>query len=141
MERTKTMNCIYCRSETSVANSRPQKRLNQVWRRRKCRQCSATFTTIEALSWEQSILVMKRGGKIRPFSREKLFISLVKACDHRPDGVNDASALTGTVMGKIAETMKEEPIATKLIATLAAESLQNFDQAAFMAYTSRSKQL
>lgn len=84
---------------------------------------------------------MKRGGKIRPFSREKLFISLVKACDHRPDGVNDASALTGTVMGKIAETMKEEPIATKLIATLAAESLQNFDQAAFMAYTSRSKQL
>lgn len=39
------MTCPYCGSDTKVINSRPQE--DSVWRRRKCVDCKARFSTTE----------------------------------------------------------------------------------------------
>jgi len=93
------MTCIYCAGKTQVINSRHQKRPNQVWRRRKCATCGNVWSTIEAVNYALALAVRQPAGNIEAFLREKLFISIYESCKHRPNALEDAEALTGTVIG------------------------------------------
>jgi len=73
------MVCIYCSGDTQVINSRLQKRPNQVWRRRKCLECGATFTTHELAAYEGSWRVKSSSAGLQPFNKNKLFLSLYKS--------------------------------------------------------------
>lgn len=90
------MVCIYCAHETQVINSRPNKRPNQVWRRRQCQTCRAVFTTHETADWATAVRVQRK-SRLEPFSRDKLFISLLESLRHRDTAIGDAGALTATV--------------------------------------------
>ena len=129
------MVCIYCGQETGVSNSREQKRLNQVWRRRKCQGCGAIFTTVEAAAREQAFVVKSGAKHSQPFSRDKLFISIYESVKHRPTALSDAGALTDTVIGKLLRTNVEGVVQCADIVDLTNAILKRFDRAASVHYT------
>jgi transcriptional regulator NrdR family protein len=89
------MVCVYCGSETKVTNSRHQKRTNQVWRRRQCLKCTALFTTEEKTDHTSLWKVKKNNEEtLVAFSRDKLFLSIYKSCEHRLNALADAASLT-----------------------------------------------
>lgn len=128
------MQCIYCGSDTKVNNSRLQKRLNRVWRRRECTQCRAVFTTEEAVELSGSIVVRSNTKKVQPFSRDKLFASLLHALGHRQTAVADAGALTATIIAKLLLATTNAAVTPQEIVIIAHETLERFDMAAATQY-------
>ena len=127
------MVCIHCRSETQVINSRSLKRPNQVWRRRKCTKCDAIFTTREVAQYELTWLV-RRKGSLAPFNRDKLLLSIFTSCRHRPSALEDASALTETVMNKLLFTANNGVLEASAVASTVQVALNRFDKAASVHY-------
>lgn len=127
------MVCIYCGSETSVINSRPQKRQNHIWRRRQCASCAAVFTTSEAPDFLKSLSVV-RGNNLQPFSRDKLFLSVNDSLRHRKSATSDASALTDTVISRLYPVIASGSVDSAEITKFAHAVLRNFDSAAATYY-------
>jgi transcriptional repressor NrdR len=117
-----------------VTNSRPQKRLLQIWRRRTCLQCGATFTTNEAINLATSIVMRHQNGVIAPFSRDKLFLSILRAVGHRKQPLEDADALAATVIGKLLRATTEAAIDSEQVVEIVLETLQHFDTSAAVQY-------
>jgi transcriptional regulator NrdR family protein len=128
------MVCTYCGGETQVTNSRHQKRLNQVWRRRHCLSCGATFSTHEAAVYEDSWRVLDARGHMHPFLRNKLFLSLHKSLEHRKRSVEDATGITNTVVSLLLSQADKGVLEPNSIALTAYEVLGNFDKAASTHY-------
>jgi len=133
------MVCIYCGGKTQVTNSRLQKRLNHVWRRRECLQCHAIFTTEEAADYSGSIVVRSQNGTISPFSRDKLFSSLLQSLGHRPTAVDDAGALTATIVAHLVREHRKPAISPSEIIKIAHITLERFDTAAAVQYAAYHK--
>ena len=125
------MNCIYCEERTSVVNSRHQRRNNNIWRRRHCPKCNAVFTSIEAadLSYSVSYRPAPTSNTVEPFSREKLFISIYESCKHRETALEDAIALTDTVLTKLKPYFKQIIIEREFIIKTTLATLERFDKA------------
>lgn len=131
------MVCIYCQSETEVTNSRAKARAPSVWRRRACKQCDAQFTTLELPSYELSLTVQGQDKQhLYPFSRDKLFLSLHRALGHRKTALEDATALTNTVIARIFQRklFKEGVLESKDLSKTAYEVLKRFDPLAATSY-------
>lgn len=128
------MVCLYCSGETSVVNSRKQRKNNHIWRRRRCLDCSALFTSVETPVLSSAWRVQGRNGNFKPFSRDKLLISILNSCRHRKEPLKDAMGLTSTTINKIGPHIRLATIKTTLIAKLTAEGLKHFDKAAFVQY-------
>lgn len=127
------MECIYCDHTTQVTNSRPQRRLHQIWRRRRCTSCGAIFTTIEKIELPLSVLVDTQGNVV-PFYRDKLFLSVHEACGHRKTALSDATALTDTIIARLRPLMVSGKIENHQIAEAAHQALRRFDKAAAVHY-------
>ncbi len=121
------MVCIYCSSKTQVTNSRPQKRLGRTWRRRECSQCGAVFTSIEAPDLAASLRVRLPNGKLAPFERDKLFMSVVQALGHRTDAVSASTALIDTITANVLQTAQEASVELESIKIHTAAVLEAFD--------------
>ncbi len=73
------MECPYChRAATEVTNSRATRGKAQIWRRRRCLNCKATFTTHEVIDLSH-LVVIKKSGKPEMFSRVKLYSGIYGA--------------------------------------------------------------
>jgi transcriptional repressor NrdR len=127
------MVCIYCTGKTEVVNSRPQKRANQIWRRRHCFDCGNIFTTIEGVNLSSSLLV-QNPGSLEPFLRDKLLLSMYDCLRHRKNPVNDATALTATVLHKLLGSVASPTLTRAQIVNTVASVLKNFDHAAHVQY-------
>jgi len=134
------MVCIYCEGPTRVSNSRPQKRLQQVWRRRQCGRCGAVFTTNEATDLSGSWVVRSAQGRPEPFSRDTLLVSVLRAVGHREQPVPDAGALTATIISKLLRATRSAEISPTQIASTTLETLQRFDDVAAVQYRAYHKQ-
>lgn len=128
------MVCLYCHSETIVSNSRPQKRLNSVWRRRACTRCRRLFSTIERVDYEKAWTVHYLNGRQSPFLRDKLFLSLYYSCQHRPSGLREAASLTNTVISSISLSNNSGVIQAHSLAQNTYIILKRFDKAAASHY-------
>ena len=127
------MVCIYCGNETKVVNSRPQKRLNRVWRRRTCLNCGTTFTSTEAVDLSGSVTV--RDIKLlEPFQRDKLLMSIYDSLKHRKSALSDATGLTDTVISQLYPLMSDAVIEKTVITEVTSVVLQRFDKAAATHY-------
>jgi transcriptional regulator NrdR family protein len=73
-------------------------------------------------------------GAISPFSRDKLFLSLYRSCQHRSDALSDASALTNTIIKKLLNQITSGTIPAKTIMQIAQVALNRFDKAASVHY-------
>lgn len=127
------MICIYCGNETQVFNSRHQKRLNQVWRRRRCTVCQAVFTTIEAPDTSQTVSV-RRNGRLEPFSREAILFTLYDSLRHRKTATSDATALTGTAVSLLYTLVTDAVLEREQIVETVASVLERFDKVAAVHY-------
>jgi transcriptional repressor NrdR len=114
-------------------NSRSQKRLNSVWRRRICDKCGSVFTTTESADYSLLLVIKGSDGRLRPFSRDKLFLSLLKSCEHRKNTVNDAAAITNTVIGTLIKA-KSINITSDTIKNVSTVALNRFDRVASTHY-------
>lgn len=128
------MVCIYCAGATQVVNSRHQKRSNQVWRRRQCGTCGAIFTSYETADLSSALAVADDTGRLSPFMKERLFLSVYKSCQHRKSAITDAKALTDTAVSQILHHAVGGLITPKHIATTCLAILQKFDTAAAVQY-------
>lgn len=127
------MVCIYCSNETRVINSRPQKRLNRVWRRRTCMTCGTTFTSSEAIDLRGSITV-RDISRLQPFQRDKLFMSIHDSLKHRKTALSDATSLTDTVISKLYPLMRDAILDKSDIIKITIGILSRFDKAAATMY-------
>ncbi|MDB5169897.1 MAG: nrdR [Candidatus Saccharibacteria bacterium] len=129
------MVCYTCGGDTAVLNSRPQKRSNQVWRRRQCVLCDTVYTTTESIDYAKSLLVQTTTKKrLLPFSRDRLLLSLYKSLGHRPTALSDAGGLCATIIAKLAPTAENNVINTRRIAETALVALNRFDKLAAQHY-------
>ncbi len=128
------MVCIYCQGKTSVINSRPQKRTNSTWRRRKCLDCNAITTSVEMTDLASALMVVSESSPPQPFSRDILLLSVYDSLRHRKSAIQDAQALTDTIISlTLASTTNPRlEIAKIKEATLA--TLAKFDEAAAVHY-------
>jgi transcriptional repressor NrdR len=133
------MVCLYCSGDTAVANSRPQHRTNQVWRRRRCLSCGAVFTTEESARRELAWTVGGRRGRSEPFSRDKLFLSLYRSCEHRKTVLEDAKGLTETVISRLAGSLSGGALSRQDIIGAAQVALNRFDKSASVHYAAYHK--
>lgn len=122
-----------------MVNSRPQRRNNHVWRRRLCISCGAVFSTEEGaqlgLAWQ-----VRSGRRLRPFSRDKLLLSLYRSCEHRQTALEDAQGLSETIIRKLQPHMADGVIESRDIIQVAQVALNRFDKAASVYYGARHRQ-
>lgn len=128
------MVCIYCQADTQVINSRLQKRANRVWRRRRCISCGNVVSTLESLDYATSVSFRGAQSRLQPFLRDKLFMSLLASLQHRKTALEDASALTDTVLGALPTMLHEGIIERPLLIQLTTDMLERFDTPAAVHY-------
>lgn len=129
------MVCYQCGADTQVINSRPQKRLNQVWRRRSCLLCDAAYTTTEGIDYGRSLLVRSATNKrLVAFERDRLFLSLHKSLGHRATALSDASNLAATITAKVAPLAAAGVVSARTITEVALVALNRFDKLAAQHY-------
>ncbi|MBC7581807.1 hypothetical protein H7097_02970 [Aeromicrobium sp.] len=131
------MVCTYCGGKTEVRNSRHQKRANQVWRRRHCLSCGATFSTHEQAAYDSVWRVRSKDDSLVPFHEQMLFVELYKACEHRSSALADATALTDTVINQLRKHATHGLLESHQIAITSYEVLARFDTAAAVYYQAR----
>lgn len=125
---------MHCGSETEVFNSRPQKRFNKIWRRRRCKSCRAVFTTVEDALYGDLWLVEDNKAKLKPFSRDKLFLSLHSSLGHRKTAINDAGALCNTIIKKLVPLASGGKLKSSDIIKSTEVALNRFDKLASAHY-------
>ena len=130
--------CIYCGTDTKVTNSRHQKRSNQVWRRRECKDCAATFTTHEAVELSGAVLIHK--GALGPLLPDILFVDLLNALKDHPNKHVAARELTTTVISHLVR-QKGMVYPSTSISKEAAGVLRRFDKRAYLRYVAEHPSL
>lgn len=128
------MVCVYCHEKLGVINSRIQKKQNNVWRRRRCPNCGALFTTSESIDLSKVLMIKRPNSQLEPFSREKLLSSIYESCKHRKTPEKDAESLTATIITKVFATNSDATIEINSIKELVTEVLTNFDKASASHY-------
>lgn len=79
-------------------------------------------------------------GQLSPFAKERLFLSIYKCCQHRKTAIEDATALTDTVVSHILKGAVDGLVLPKHIAEMCLATLQRFDTAAAVQYEAYHKQ-
>lgn len=115
-------------------NSRHQKKLNRVWRRRTCLNCGTTFTSSESVDLSGSITV-RDIRRLEPFQRDKLFMSIFDSLKHRKTAVSDATGLTDTVITQLYPLMQNAVVDKGQVVEAVIVILKRFDKAAAVHYT------
>lgn len=128
------MFCLFCNSATEVTNSRHRQKSNTVWRRRKCNVCQSIFTSYESFDIGAVIKVQNSNGTSRPFSRDKLFISVYEACRHRKTALGDATGLTDTIIALVANHKTDGIIKQSDLVSGTLKVLKRFDTVASTYY-------
>ena len=131
------MKCPYCKKDSQVTNSRHQKRTNSVWRRRKCTNCGAVWTSLERIDYATTWRVRK-GKHLTDFRVETLLISLYEALKHRKSSDVDAKYVCDTVIAKLS-TKKLAELPAELITTTAYDILRRYDKVAAGLYAATHK--
>lgn len=134
------MVCLYCGGETEVTNSRKQKRNNQVWRRRRCQQCDALFTTHEAIDLSLSLLV-EYNGVPTPFVPDRLYTEVLLALQDRPDCYTAAKEVTATVTGNLLKLPQSPLFSPPQISSATALVLKRLDRRGYLRYVAEHPSL
>jgi transcriptional repressor NrdR len=127
------MVCLYCNGKTRVINSRPQKRNNQIWRRRQCLSCEAIFTTHEGIDLS-SLLIVDIGTKPQPFLVDKLFTEVLLAVQEHKNCYEVAREVTSTIVAKLLKTPGKPVYGTRQISKITAQVLKRLDRRAWLRY-------
>lgn len=122
--------------DNRVIDSRPAENGSSIRRRRECEVCETRFTTYERV--EPQLMVLKRSGRIEPFSPAKLASGISAALADRPVSGSDIE----TVVEGIEETVRESgsQMTSEEIGRLVLDHLRELDEVAYLRYASVYKE-
>jgi transcriptional repressor NrdR len=131
------MFCINCfHTNTSVANSRPNKKQPQVWRRRTCRNCQTTFTTYERPSLADNKVITLPDSATDQFNLGKLILSIAQAFTHSPsDAQYNSLWLAQTVEDTL--STERQTLTPEDITATTHQILKKFDELAAIQYAAQ----
>lgn len=135
------MFCPFCKSENSrVLESRMTEEGSTIRRRRECENssCSKRFTTYERVE-VMPVLVVKRSGEREPYSREKLRLGLVRACEKTNITAEQIENIIDEIENELAKHGKRE-INSMVIGSLVLTCLRDLNQVAYVRFASVYRQ-
>lgn len=122
------MTCPFCTHDTKVYNSRDTHRSTQTWRRRQCVSCNKAFTTREKVDYN-GIISIRTPVDEKPYSRERLFLSLVRASDKLELPADMLSELTDSIELELQQNhfFETSPRDATVIVSIATTILHRYD--------------
>ena len=129
------MKCPYCATpETKVIDSRINQTGDITRRRRECLKCEGRFTTYERVE-EVMPVVIKKDGRREPYSRDKLYGGIQKACQKRSVPTHKVEALVNRIEKRIQSYgLKELPGRT--LGEMVMSELHLLDKVAYIRFAS-----
>jgi transcriptional repressor NrdR len=129
------MRCPRCEATgTRVIDSRDLEGGTTIRRRRECEACAHRFTTYERPEGAR-LAVVKRDGTREDFDRGKLQAGLLKALQKRPVTLAQVEGAVDDIEARI-QARGDTEVSSKEIGKLAAESLRDIDQLAYIRFAS-----
>lgn len=131
------MLCPACgAAETRVIDSRPAESGLSIRRRRQCEACRHRFTTYERL--EPQLMVMKRSGRLEPFSSLKLASGISAAFADRPVSGSDIEGVVDEIEEIVRRTGPQ--VDSEDIGHLVLDHLRDLDEVAYLRFASVYKE-
>jgi transcriptional repressor NrdR len=129
------MRCPRCEATgTRVIDSRDLEGGSTIRRRRECEACTHRFTTYERPEGAR-LLVVKRDGSRVDFDRAKVQAGLLKALEKRPVTLAQVEGAVDDIEARL-RARGDAEVSSKEIGKLAAESLRDIDQLAYIRFAS-----
>lgn len=128
------MVCIYCGGKTQVVNSRPLAKKRVTWRRRQCTECGSVVTTREQVDLAEALRVKDDSGRLEPFQRDKLFLSVYNSLSHRKTALQDATQLTDTIIEHLLRAQANGVLDIETLTSEALPVIKRFDPVAGVSY-------
>lgn len=133
------MKCPFCNySESKVLDSRMNKEMDTIRRRRECLKCAKRFSTAEKLEQELP-LVEKRDGRRETFDPAKIMSGLRKACEKRPIAITNLEKIVSRIEYVLTERSEKEIRSTE-IGEMVMDELKKMDEVAFVRFASVYRQ-
>lgn len=133
------MRCPFCSyGESKVVDSRPTDDGERIRRRRECLRCQRRFTTYEAIE-TVPLMVLKKDGSIEGFDRNKLFNSMLCACEKRQVSLSQIERAVDEIELTLQNSLARECPSSQ-IGEMAMEQLKTIDEAAYVRFASVYRQ-
>ena len=130
------MRCPFCKEDhDKVIDSRSSDGARVIRRRRQCLVCKKRFTTYEKISEAFRLSVVKKDNSRVPYEREKIVISLQKACYKRPVSIEKLQLITDKVEEFIFQNYDKE-VSSAIIGEVVMENLRRLDKVAYIRFAS-----
>ena len=136
-----SVHCPFCKSENSrVLESRTTEEGSTIRRRRECENtsCVKRFTTYERVE-VMPVLVVKKSSEREPYSREKLRLGLVRACEKTNITAEQIENVIDEIENELAKHGKRE-INSIAIGSLVLTHLKDLDPVAYVRFASVYRQ-
>jgi transcriptional repressor NrdR len=128
------MRCPWCNAdEDRVVDSRPAEGGAAIRRRRECLVCHRRFSTFERVEGV-GLMVIKRDGSKDPFTREKVYGSVMKAIKNRPVTPEQVEHLVDRVEEKMRR--KGPEVSSEQVGVAVLAGLAKLDQVAYIRFAS-----
>lgn len=127
------MKCIFCSGDTKVTDKRDGE--GETRRRRECLKCKKRFTTYERVE-EPNFIVIKKDKSREPFSREKLRVGILKACEKRPVETEQIDKVINDIERRLRNKIKGKEVGSEVIGEEIMKSLKKLDTVAYIRFAS-----
>ncbi len=125
------MKCIFCGADTHVTDKRESPEGTR--RRRECLKCKKRFTSYEKPE-KREIIVIKKDGRRESFSKEKLKIGIMKACQKRPISIKEIDGIIEDIEEKLLRKGKE--VKSEMVGKIMINKLKKLDKVAYIRFAS-----
>jgi transcriptional repressor NrdR len=126
------MRCPSCGSSETQVLDTSRDASGGIRRRRCCKQCQRRSTTVERVV-ESMPMVVKRGGRREPFSREKVSEGIRVACAKRPVSAEAIERLVSQIEAQVL-AMNRSEVPARDIGDIVLRGLRNLDEVAYIRY-------
>ncbi|HAN21504.1 MAG: transcriptional regulator NrdR [Clostridiales bacterium GWF2_36_10] len=133
------MKCPSCsHSESKVIDSRPSSENSSIRRRRECLNCQKRFTTYETIE-TVPIIVIKKDKSRESFDRNKIFNSIIRACDKRQITRSQMETIVDEIEAALQNALQNE-VSTAIIGEMVMKKLKVIDEVAYVRFASVYRQ-
>jgi transcriptional repressor NrdR len=133
------MKCPSCaHHDSKVIDSRPSADNSSIRRRRECQNCQRRFTTYETIE-TVPIIVIKKDKSRESFDRNKIFNSIIRACDKRQVTRNQMEAIVNEIESSLQNALQSE-VSSAVIGEMVMNRLKNLDEVAYVRFASVYRQ-
>lgn len=133
------MKCPSCsHPESKVIDSRPSSENSSIRRRRECLSCQKRFTTYETIE-TVPIIVIKKDKSRESFDRNKIFNSIIHACDKRQVTRSQMEEIVNGIESSLQNSLQNE-VSSSVIGEMVMNKLKLLDEVAYVRFASVYRQ-